>query len=84
MVWSVKRLTVSALGNGKSVDIYINGINHLVVPGATGYNHFGSDEFVLLPGDKILVQGSGLTVGATIRITGSAWELPVTMMYRLL
>jgi len=89
MVWSVKRVAVTGLKTpGDSLALYVNTDQpgNLVHPSVTGYLPFGSDQLVLMPDDTLLFTGAALLApaGSQIYVSGQAWELPVTMMYRLL
>jgi hypothetical protein len=85
-VWAVKRWNLRNIEDGKTISAWINDNNdsRSIRDGLTGYNDFGSDELVLLSADRLLFTGSGMTAGRVITVAGGAWELPATMMYRLM
>jgi hypothetical protein len=88
MVWSIKRWNVRGLANGDSLSAFINdaAAQRSIIDTVTGYNRFGSDELVIGGADKLLFTGTGLmtVAGTVITVSGSAWELPRTMLYRLM
>lgn len=89
MVWSVKRWCISGLvGNGDTLSAYVNndGPNSLIMSGVSGFNNFGSDSLVLQGGDRLLFTGAELltAAGTQVGVSGQAWELPATLMWRLL
>lgn len=83
MLWSVKRISFVGLADGETVSICIGGLSHVVNPTAGVYSKFGSDELVLLPGDKLAIIGTSLTAAERVLMYGSAFEMPVQQMYRL-
>ncbi|SRR6266568_1344899 len=89
MIWSVKRWNVQSLvGNGDSLHAWVDvaNPNRSIIDGVSGYNRFGSDELIVRGGSRILFTGATLAtpVGTVVTVAGSAWELPATMMYRLM
>lgn len=86
MVWSVKRWNVQGLNVADTLHAYVNSDSpwNSIIDGITGYNRFGSDELVIMGNDRLLFTGTALVATGDIFVSGSAWELPATLMYRLL
>jgi hypothetical protein len=86
MIWSVKRWNAQNLEANKTLSAWINGatFNRTIIDAITGYNSFTSDVLILNSSQRLLFTGTGMTAGRIITIAGSAWELPASMMYRLM
>jgi hypothetical protein len=89
MVWAIKRWNVRGLTDTHDTLSAWNTVNtagRSIIDGITGYNRFGSDELVLRGGESLMFTGTGLATAAATKIyvSGAAWELPVTLMYKLM
>lgn len=88
MVWSIKWLSTSGLKAGDTLSIYrgSNTASRFVRSDLSGYQSYGSDQLVLRGGIRLLITGATLATPANtvVTVTGQAWELPQTMLYRLL
>lgn len=78
--WSVRRLTLSGFTAGTAV-VYINGLNgEPAVPFQQAATYtFGRGELLLHPGDRLVVQATGIT--GYVQLNGAAdcletWYLP--------
>lgn len=91
MVWSVKRLVISGLADGKHVTLWVNetSASTLVEPGIIGSTadptrtpslRWGSNQLVLQAGERLLVTGSSLAAGGTVTVTGQALEAPSALV----
>lgn len=86
MIWVVKRWNVQNLEAGKTVSAWINNAspNRSIMDGITGFNVLTSDCVVLTSAMRLLFTGSTMAASRVITVSGSAFELPASMMYRLL
>lgn len=78
--WSVRRLTLSGFTAGTAV-VYLNGVGgEPVVPFAAAATYtFGRGELLMHPGDRLVVQATGIT--GYVQLNGAAdcflaWYLP--------
>ena len=81
--WSVRRLVLSGFSAGTAV-VYrnsaITGVGEVLVPyAAAAAFTFGRGEMLLMPGDRLVVQATGIT--GTVQLNGAAdcfeqWYLP--------
>jgi hypothetical protein len=78
--WGVRRLTLSGFSAG-TANVYLNSVNgELLAPFAqAGVATFGRGEALLHPGDRLVVQATGIT--GVVQLAGAAdcfeqWYLP--------
>lgn len=87
MVWEVHRSNVRGLTGNDGLSLFINDPSYVrsVRDNMAGYSSFGSKELIVNGGDRLMFSGTGLTTpaGTTVTVSGSAWELPRTQLYRL-
>jgi hypothetical protein len=92
-VWALARVTQTGLALATDPTALFVGDNEpsrLVFPNftgnatATGYKSFGKGECVLMPTQKLLLASTG-AIGSTgvVTVAGSAWELPIGMLWQL-
>jgi hypothetical protein len=89
LVWSVKRITITGFTvDGDTLDCYFDAATpgRLVQASLPATLRIGSDELVVQGPEALLFVGTGLATpaGTVITVSGSAWELPSTLTYRLL
>lgn len=88
MLWSVKWTNVYGLQGADTLAMYKGPAvpSRLVRTDVAGYQRYGSDELVVRGGTNLQFAGTGLATpaGTVVVITGHVWELPQTMMYKLL
>jgi hypothetical protein len=93
MMWSVSRVTVRGLTAAQTAQLYLNDVSDLLVVGTFGSGVpaqlanqilYGERGLVLNSDDKLIVDGTGLTAGATITVALGVAELPVQLAWQLL
>lgn len=88
MVWAIKWLNASGLQVPDQLSLYRGPAvaSRLVRADISGYTRYGSDELVIRGGSDMQFTGTALATPANtvVVITGQAWEMPATMLYRLL
>lgn len=87
-VWSISAATVLGLTAAQIITAYINDSTPLMAKGVFSANVstivWGDRGLVLNSGDRLVLVGAGLTVGATYSVALEVTELPVQLASRLL
>lgn len=92
--WLITRVAVSGVTLATDATaLYVNAVSpwNLVLPnvtgvtGSTGYHEFPSGQITLRGNDRLILASTG-SIAATgqVTLTGSAWEVPETMLWKLL
>lgn len=86
--WDVKRIViVNTAGNVGNVAIFKNSgqPSNIVAPstGCPEYYRFSSEQFVLRPGEHLVLIGNLLGANSTITLTGQVKEVPLNYLGRL-
>lgn len=94
MFWMVPRVAVVGLNNAaEATHLYVNSVQprNLILPtlsgvaGSTGYHEFPGAQVLLTGNDRLILASTGVIATATnVTLVGSAWELPIGLLWRLL
>lgn len=84
-VWAVTRLATAGLTGTETVTAYVNEIAdfQVVASQLVGTVSLSDNALVLAGGDRLLIGGTALTVGATITVTAQIKEVPSVMAWML-
>lgn len=85
--WRVARVSVSGISSTQTVNLYkgdVGASRFVSVLSATSPAFLTSHGLLLKPGGHIVIDGSGLTVGEQITVSGEAIEAPAELIYKLI
>lgn len=87
--WAVTRLAVRIDGQPAAFSLYLNSVGpHSLVRDVNGsqggYAAFGSTELMVPGTDNLIIQGSSVTAGSAVTVTGQAIEMPNSLLWKWL